>query len=217
MNPDFGLGIYAKTGSNVVNAGAKSLPKLTVLTVQLQTRLFSLLRSCYIRFSMKKQISLQSDFTEYESIEDLPETDRLLVEEARKSAGQAYAPYSHFQVGAALRLENGVILRGNNQENASYPIGLCAERVAVFAAGANYPGVRILSLAITANSHRFHVNKPITPCGACRQAIAEYEHRYKQSIRLIMVGESGKVLVADSINHFLPYQFNADDLQVKTS
>ena len=166
---------------------------------------------------MKKEIQLQSTFTEYDDISDLPEQDRLLVAEARKSVGQAYAPYSHFQVGAALRLENGVILRGNNQENASYPIGLCAERVAVFAAGANYPGIRILSLAITANSTHFHVNKPITPCGACRQAIAEYEHRYQQPIRLIMVGESGKVLVADSIQHFLPYQFNADDLQVKTS
>lgn len=164
-----------------------------------------------------KNISLQSSFTEFNDITELPEADRQLMEEARQAAAKAYAPYSHFQVGAALRLENGVILRGNNQENASYPIGLCAERVAVFAAGANYPGVRILSLAITANSNHFHVTKPITPCGACRQAIAEYEHRYRQPIRLIMVGESGKVLVADSIDHFLPYQFNADDLQVKTS
>lgn len=166
---------------------------------------------------MMKQINLQSTFLEYDDIADLTEDDRLLVEEARKSVGKAYAPYSHFQVGAALRLENGVILRGNNQENASYPIGLCAERVAVFAAGANYPGVHILALAITANSNHFHVTKPITPCGACRQAIAEYEYRYKQPIRMIMVGESGKVLVSDSIQHFLPYQFTADDLQIKTS
>ena len=147
----------------------------------------------------------------------LSASDRKLLNEAWLACDSAYAPYSNFHVGAALELANGLIFKGNNQENASYPIGLCAERVAVFAAGANYPGIRILSLAITANSNHFHVNKPITPCGACRQAIAEYEHRYQQPIRLIMVGESGKVLVADSIQHFLPYQFNADDLQVKTS
>ena len=114
-----------------------------------------------------------------------------------------------------MLLENGIVMRGNNQENASYPIGLCAERVAIFAAGANYPGVKIKAVAITAQSDLFHIDKPITPCGACRQAIAEYEHRYHGPIRMIMVGETGKVLVADSISQFLPYQFTADDLNLK--
>ena len=163
-----------------------------------------------------KKIEIVSQVTEYDSLEELGESDRNLMEEARRSMNKAYAPYSHFHVGAAILLENGVILRGNNQENASYPIGLCAERVAIFAAGANYPGVKIKSLAITAMSDHFHVNKPITPCGACRQAIAEYEHRYSQDIRLLMMGEAGKVLEADSIGHLLPFQFNADDLQIKT-
>ena len=156
-----------------------------------------------------------SKFSEFESINELNEADKSLIEQARQSVMSAYAPYSRFNVGAAVLLENGKVMLGNNQENASYPIGLCAERVAVFAAAANYPGVKIKAIAITALSNQFLIDKPITPCGACRQAIAEYEHRYKNPIRLIMIGESGKVLVADSIKHFLPYQFNGDDLKVK--
>jgi len=163
-----------------------------------------------------KNVEIHCSLTEYESLEELTNDERELLAEAKASMNKAYAPYSHFHVGAAIMLENGIILRGNNQENASYPTGLCAERVAIFAAGANYPNVKIKALAITANSDLFHVNKPITPCGACRQAIAEYEHRYHQDIRLIMSGESGKVLIANSISNLLPYQFNADDLQVKT-
>ena len=156
-----------------------------------------------------------SKFSEFNSIQELNEEDRKLIEQARKSVMSAYAPYSRFSVGAAVLLESGHIMLGNNQENASYPIGLCAERVAVFAAAANYPGVKIKAIAITAMSKQFLIDKPITPCGACRQAIAEYEHRYKNPIRLIMTGESGKILVADSIVHFLPYQFNGDDLKSK--
>ena len=156
-----------------------------------------------------------SKFSEYESVEELDEEDRKLIHQARQSVMSAYAPYSRFNVGAAVLLENGKVMLGNNQENASYPIGLCAERVAVFAAAANYPGIKIKAIAITALSKQFLIDKPITPCGACRQAIAEYEHRYKNPIRLIMIGETGNVLIADSIKHFLPYQFNGDDLKEK--
>lgn len=162
-----------------------------------------------------KKVEIACSVTEYDSPEELEINDSSLIQEARASMNKAYAPYSHFHVGAAILLENGIILRGNNQENASYPIGLCAERVAIFAAGANYPGVKIKALAITAMSDQFLVDKPITPCGACRQAIAEYEYRYKQNIRILMTGESGKVIEAESIRQLLPYQFNADDLQLK--
>ncbi|MBK6444519.1 MAG: cytidine deaminase [Bacteroidetes bacterium] len=162
-----------------------------------------------------KKVEIHSEFVEYGNVDELPDDDQRLVVEARLSVNKAYAPYSRFQVGAAVLLENGIVMRGNNQENASYPIGLCAERVAIFAAGANYPGVKIKAVAITAQSDLFHIDKPITPCGACRQAIAEYEHRYHGPIRMIMVGETGKVLVADSISQFLPYQFTADDLNLK--
>jgi cytidine deaminase len=157
-----------------------------------------------------------SKFTEYSSADELTAEDRNLMDAARKSVMSAYAPYSRFSVGAAVLLENGEVMLGNNQENASYPIGLCAERVAVFAAAANYPGIKMKAIAITALSKHFLIDKPVTPCGACRQAIAEYEHRYQHPIRLIMVGETGMVLVADSIRHFLPYQFNGDDLKIKS-
>lgn len=164
-----------------------------------------------------KKVKIISEFEEFEDVNDLPPEDQDLVKAARQSVSKAYAPYSRFQVGAAVALENGVIMRGNNQENASYPIGLCAERVAIFAAGANYPGVKIKAIAVTAFSDQFLIDKPITPCGACRQAIAEYEHRYHGPIRLILVGETGRVLVSDTIRQFLPYQFTADDLHLKQS
>ena len=138
---------------------------------------------------MKKTI-IQSEFFEFDSVDELNEEDKKLVAEARGSAKNAYAPYSNFNVGAAALLDNGIIVKGNNQENASYPTGLCAERVAIFAAGANYPGIKIKAIAITAHSKDFLIDKPVAPCGACRQAIAEYEHRHKNSIRLILFGES---------------------------
>jgi cytidine deaminase len=162
-----------------------------------------------------KKIEIACSVTEYTGPEELESADQELIRDARASMNKAYAPYSHFHVGAAILLENGIVLRGNNQENASYPIGLCAERVAIFAAGANYPGVKIKALAITAMSDQFLVDKPITPCGACRQAIAEYEYRYGQNIRILMTGENGKVMEAESIRQLLPYQFNADDLKTK--
>lgn len=162
-----------------------------------------------------KNVEIVCRLTEYESQENLNEEDSRLLAEAKLSMKDAYAPYSHFHVGAAVLLENGIILKGNNQENASYPIGLCAERVAIFAAGANFPGIKIKAIAISASSGQFIVDKPITPCGACRQAIAEFEHRYKKNIKIIMSGESGKVITSDNISSLLPFQFNGDDLKSK--
>jgi cytidine deaminase len=163
---------------------------------------------------MKKTV-IQSEFFEFDSVDELNAEDKKLVAEAHASVKDAYAPYSNFHVGAAILLDNGVIVKGNNQENASYPIGLCAERVAIFAAGANFPEVKIKAIAVTAYSKEFLIDKPVAPCGACRQAIAEYEHRYKNPIRLILVGEQGKVLVAEGIKNFLPFMFDGDDLKQK--
>ena len=163
---------------------------------------------------MKKTV-VQSEFFEFESADELNDEDKKLVAEAKSSAKDAYAPYSNFYVGAAVLLANGMIVKGNNQENASYPIGLCAERVAIFSAGANYPGVEIKAIAITAFSKEFLIDKPVAPCGACRQAIAEYEHRYKNPIRLILIGEKGNAVVAEGIKQFLPFMFNGDDLKKK--
>ena len=162
-----------------------------------------------------KYVEIFSRLTEYESQAELNEEDNRLIIEAKESMKNAYAPYSHFHVGAAVLLENGIIQRGNNQENAAYPTRLCAERVAIFAAGANFPGVPIKMIAVTASSKQFHVDKPVAPCGACRQAIAEYEHLHKNNIRVIMSGETGKVIAADSISSLLPFQFNGDDLKTK--
>jgi cytidine deaminase len=162
-----------------------------------------------------KPVDIACHLTEYENLEELSAEDRNLVIAAKESARNAYAPYSQFLVGAAVLLDNGNIVRGNNQENASYPIGLCAERVAIFSASANFPGIGFKTIAVTAFSDQFSINKPVPPCGACRQAIAEFEHLYGNQIRVIMTGESGKILIAETISALLPFQFNGDDLKTK--
>ncbi|MEG1498324.1 MAG: cytidine deaminase [Bacteroidales bacterium] len=159
---------------------------------------------------MQKQISISYD--EFSSLEELSSKDRELLEKATQSAQNAYAPYSKFCVGAALRLSNGLIILGNNQENAAFPSGLCAERVAVFSAGANYPNMPIETLAITAHSTLTPVDHPIAPCGACRQSLIEYEHKYKQKIRIILRGHTGKIAIFDGIESLLPFQFGSDEL-----
>jgi cytidine deaminase len=161
-----------------------------------------------------RSVELTCHFKECD-VAELSETERDLLEKARQSMQRAYAPYSNFHVGVAVLLENGAVVLGNNQENASYPLGLCAERVAVFAASANYPGIKIKTIALTASSKQMQINKPVTPCGACRQVIAEYEFRDKQPIRMIMAGEKGRVLIVESVKELLPYQFTADDLKSK--
>jgi cytidine deaminase len=162
-----------------------------------------------------KNVEILCRLTEYDDPSQMDEKDRHLIEEAKESMKSAYAPYSHFNVGAAVLLENGKIIRGNNQENAAYPVGLCAERVAIFSAGANYPGIAVKAIAVTARSDHFHVDRPVPPCGACRQAISEYEHRFNNKIKMIMTGETGKVITSESIENLLPFQFNADDLNTK--
>lgn len=166
-------------------------------------------------FIQMKNVEIVCRLTEYESQDNLNEEESRLIAEAKSIMIDAYAPYSHFQVGAAVLLENGIIIKGNNQENASYPIGLCAERVALFSAGANFPGIAIKSIAIAARSEKFHVDKPVSPCGACRQAIAEYEQRYKKNIRILMTGETGKILSSESIQNLLPFQFKGEELKAR--
>lgn len=159
---------------------------------------------------MEKELKI--NYVEYDE-QSLPQADRELLTKAAQMAQTAYAPYSHFKVGAALRLKNGVIVCGSNQENAAYPSGLCAERVAVFSAAANYPDQQIEALAITAITSK-PINHPIAPCGSCRQSILEYEHKFKHPIRLILRGTTGKIAVFESIESLLPFQFNSDELDV---
>lgn len=160
---------------------------------------------------IKKELTIA--YTECDSEQELSKAEQELLKRAKEASKSAYAPYSNFNVGAALLLENGVIVTGNNQENVAYPSGLCAERVAIYAAGAQYPNVAINTIAITCNSTKFEVNEPLSPCGACRQAMSEYEMRHKANIRIILAGSTGKVLVMDSIADLLPFMFKAEALK----
>jgi cytidine deaminase len=156
--------------------------------------------------------SINIIYSELESLSELEVADRELLEKAAEACDSAYAPYSSFQVGAALLLENGEIVCGSNQENAAYPSGLCAERVAMFAASAQYPGVAFKSIAITAKSKKFSINYPVSPCGACRQVMAEYENLGKNSFKVLLKGEHGKIIIVRNISSLLPLAFNSSHL-----
>jgi cytidine deaminase len=155
-------------------------------------------------------------FLEYDSFDtedQLPAASRELFEEARASLPQAYAPYSHFQVAAALRLADGRIITGTNQENAAYPSGLCAERTAVFYAGSAFPGIKIEEIFILAQKQGGDELLPACPCGACRQVMQEAEDRQQQSIRLIFrQGRSGFIRL-DSVQASLPFRFDPASLR----
>jgi cytidine deaminase len=154
-----------------------------------------------------KKIQLRSFITELSSEKELSLTDRKLLSAARRAVQLAYAPYSNFKVGCAVLLKNGKIISGNNQENIAYPSGLCAERVAIFSAGANFPDVPIKAIAISFFSHSKKSALPITPCGACRQVIAEYESRHKNKIRIILTSEQKKIWLVNGIDNLLPFVF----------
>lgn len=148
----------------------------------------------------------------YRDMGELSGADQELMRAAMAARDNAYAPYSGFQVGAALLLEDGVVVTGNNQENASYPSGLCAERVAVFHAGASYPGHRMKALAICAFSPKYPVRRPVAPCGNCRQVLSEYEGRQGLPIRLLFMGGEGEVFECASVADILPFGFTKDHL-----
>lgn len=155
------------------------------------------------------KISITSDFTVYDSAAELPADIAALMQQAVAVRKTSYAPYSRFHVGAALLLDNGKIVLGSNQENAAYPSGLCAERVAVFQAGALYPGERIKAVAISAAAEDKVVDSPIPPCGACRQSIAEYESKQESPIAIYFMGETGKVYESASLQNLLPLVFES--------
>ncbi|RED48492.1 cytidine deaminase [Seonamhaeicola aphaedonensis] len=155
-----------------------------------------------------KKIKIKSTIFVYENMEALPEQDFILMQKAIEARSNAYAPYSNFQVGAALLLGNGEIITGNNQENASYPSGLCAERTAIYYAGAQFPKAKIMKMALSAGSKNKESNDPIPPCGACRQAIAEYEIKQKSPIEIYFMGKTGKVAKSNSLTNLLPLVFD---------
>lgn len=151
----------------------------------------------------KKEIQ----YTTYQSIDELDIHMQALIQATWQASEQAYAPYSKFKVGAAVLLSNGKIITANNQENASYPEGLCAERVALFYASAQYPNKKIIALAVAGNSNQNITDIPITPCGGCRQVLSEYESKQQEIIKIFMTGISGKIMMVDGIDNLLPFRF----------
>lgn len=159
-----------------------------------------------------KDIIISSRFSIFETVLELPEDIQNLMAQAIEVRKNAYAPYSKFKVGAALLLDNGKIILGSNQENAAYPSGLCAERVAIFQAGAIYPNAKILKMAITAASDTNQTSAPIPPCGSCRQSIAEYEIKQELPIEIYFMGEIGSIYKSDSLKNLLPFMFDKNFL-----
>lgn len=147
------------------------------------------------------------DYVIYDDVSELDPQDAELLRQAHEATNNSYAPYSKFHVGAAVRLSNGAIVKGNNIENAAYPSGLCAERVSLFAAQAQYPDVPVEAIAITAQSENSEVNEPIPPCGACRQVMVETENRSKRPMRIICQGHTGPIMVFDGIETLMPFIF----------
>ncbi|MFI5202889.1 MAG: cytidine deaminase [Flavobacteriales bacterium] len=142
----------------------------------------------------------------------MPDDEQALLQRAIKASEGAYAPYSAFYVGAALILDSGEIITGNNQENAAYPLGLCAERVAFFAAMANHPKAKIIKCAIYAHSENIRVDEPVAPCGACRQAMSEYEDKQRCDITLVLSGQHGKIARIHGVHELLPLRFGRKSL-----
>ena len=159
-----------------------------------------------------KEIKICSNFKVYDSIDDLNDQIKVLFNEAKLIRESAYSEYSKFSVGAAVLLENGKILCGSNQENSSYPSGLCAERTVLFYANSKYPNTKIKEIAIIAGSINKINEIPVAPCGSCRQVISEFQTKQKSDIGLYFKGEKGKIIYTDSINNLLPFKFDSSFL-----
>lgn len=159
-----------------------------------------------------KKINIEASGILYDDISELSEEDRNLMNAAIEATKNSYSPYSNFKVGAALLMEDDTIITGSNQENAAYPSGMCAERVAIWKAGATFPGKKVKKIAITANSPKLTVDKPVGPCGACRQALLEYEINQEEPMEILFMGEVGKVVKVESITAMLPFSFDGSYL-----
>lgn len=155
---------------------------------------------------VEKEIKIS--FDEYKSIDELEAEDRELVEAAIGAVNGAYAPYSHFHVGAAVRMSNGQIVTGSNQENAAFPSGICAERTAMFSAGARFPDKDIRSIAIAGGVHGILSEQPATPCGACRQVMAQYQTKAGKPMSVIMTGKS-RIWKFHKVDDILPLIFDS--------
>jgi cytidine deaminase len=159
-----------------------------------------------------KENKFEFQYEVYNDISELTKEDADLLTNARATTKQAYAPYSNFFVGAVARLSNGETVAGTNQENASYPVGICAERVLLGNAATIYPGVSIDTIAISYDSKEVASDHPISPCGMCRQALLEYETRTGAPIRLLLAGQQGKIYIVKTVRFLLPFAFDSSEL-----
>ncbi|OGS69297.1 MAG: cytidine deaminase [Flavobacteria bacterium RIFCSPLOWO2_12_FULL_35_11] len=155
-----------------------------------------------------KKVELKTQITIFDSIEELSAVVKGLMNKAIEAKQNAYAPYSKFKVGAAMLLEDGTIIIGNNQENAAYPSGMCAERVAIWKVSSDFPNKKILKLAISASSSSQILKEPVAPCGACRQTLSEYEIKQKDKIEVYFMGEVGEIIKTESVLDLLPIAFD---------
>ncbi len=160
-----------------------------------------------------KESKFEFNYRVYDSIEELPEKEKQLLAQARDVTANAYAPYSKFQVGAAASMANGEMLTGSNQENASFPVGLCAERVLLGTIASIFPRIPVEAMAVSYKSELQKSDHPISPCGMCRQALQEYESRTGQPMKLILGGMEGPVYVIDSATKLLPLAFTSEELR----
>jgi cytidine deaminase len=150
-------------------------------------------------------------YREFSNIDELSDDWKALVLSARNASENAWAPYSGFKVGAAVKLASGMVVTGNNQENAAYPAGLCAERTALFYANANFPGVPVETIAVTAQNSEGWMAEPVKPCGGCRQAMLEVETRYNKPFTIILDGQKS-IIVIDGVDSLLPLNFKRTSL-----
>ena len=160
-------------------------------------------------YAFMKKINVVAAATVYDDVSELPSDIKSLMNKAIEARNNAYAPYSKFKVGVALLLENNQVILGNNQESAAYPSGMCAERVAIWRASSEFPDVVVKQLAITASSGNMLLNRPVGPCGACRQPLSEYEINQKKPIEIYFMGEEGNIVKTDSLLSLLPFSFDS--------
>jgi cytidine deaminase len=160
-----------------------------------------------------KEETYDFSYKVYDSIDELPQEHASLLKEARKVTADAYAPYSNFKVGAVAKMRNGEVITGTNQENASFPAGLCAERVLLATVSSRYREIPIDVIAISYDSDEIASDHPVAPCGICRQTLQEFEQRMKSPIKLILGGMNGKIIVINKASQLLPLAFTSEELQ----
>ena len=161
---------------------------------------------------MKEKV-FEFSYRVYDSIDELPDDKKELLLKAREATQFAYDPYTNFQVDAMEKMKNGQFVRGTNQENASFPVGMCAERVLLSSVSSSFPNLAIQSIAISYNSRQHSTDHPISPCGICRQTLQEYESRVNNPIELILGGMTGPVYVIDTVSKLLPLAFTGEELK----